>query len=135
IILTFFALLLLLVLPSAFFVWMLGNDFTGLKSLLPWLAPGILMLVINIIISHYYSGSGKPVMALIGSGAGFVITLCAGYVLIPTIGLKGAAITATLSYFISSVLLLVIFMKQKKLQVKEFIPTVKDFLFWKEKLV
>lgn len=132
--LTLFALLLLLLLPAAFFKWMLGNDFDELVGLFPLLAPGIFFLIFNIIISHYYSGSGNPKMGLLGSAVGFFVTIVAGYLLIPALNMKGAAITATLSYFLSSMILMVIFMKQKKISIKEFVPSFKNLLFLKEKI-
>jgi O-antigen/teichoic acid export membrane protein len=131
--LTFASTVLLLLLPQEIFTLIFGSEFKELKNLFPYFAPGILMFIFSITISHYYSGSGNPKMGLISSAAGFVVTLIAGLTLVPQYNLKGAALTATLSYITSSLLLLFIFMKQKKASLFDFIPDRKTFLFFKSK--
>jgi O-antigen/teichoic acid export membrane protein len=128
---TFVAVITLLLLPQELFIWMFGKDFGELKNVFPYFAPGILLLIFTITISHYYSGSGKPKMGLLGSAAGFIVTAIAGIILIPRYDLKGAALTATLSYITSSLLLLLIFMKQKKLSFVDFMPDRTSFNFLK----
>lgn len=130
---TLAALLVLLVLPKTFFLWMLGNDFGDLIHLFPLLAPGVFFLIFSIHISHYYSGSGNPKMGLLGSSIGLLVTLIAGLMLIPTHELRGAAIATSLSYVTSSLVLLIIFMKKKNISIKELIPSVKSFRMAKEK--
>lgn len=134
IVLTLAAILVLLLLPATFFTWMLGNDFSELVSLFPLLTPGIFAFIFTILISHYYSGSGNPKMGMQGSAIGFLITVIAGYILIPLFELKGAAITATLSYFCSSIFLMIVFLKRKNVSVKQFIPTIKNLLMLKDKI-
>jgi O-antigen/teichoic acid export membrane protein len=130
--LTALATAVLLLLPQEIFTFIFGTEFKELKNLIPWLAPGILLFIFSITISHYYSGSGNPRFGLIGSAAGFVVTLIAGLILIPQYNLKGAALTAALSYTTSSLLLLFIFVKQKKLSFFDFIPDLKSLQFLKQ---
>jgi O-antigen/teichoic acid export membrane protein len=124
--LTVLATAALLLLPGEIFTLIFGTEFNELKNLFPYLSPGILLFIFSITISHYYSGSGNPKIGLVGSAAGFVVTLIAGLILIPQYNLKGAALTATLSYITSSLLLLFIFMKQKKVSLFDFIPDRKS---------
>ncbi|HKR06572.1 MAG TPA: polysaccharide biosynthesis C-terminal domain-containing protein [Bacteroidia bacterium] len=124
--LTFLATVVLLLFPQEIFTFIFGTEFRELKNLIPWLAPGILLYIFSITISHYYSGSGNPKMGLAGSAAGFVVTLVAGLLLIPEYNLKGAALTATLSYITTSLVLLIVFLKQKKLSLFDFIPDLKS---------
>ncbi len=131
--LTLAAVITLLMLPQELFTWMFGKDFGELKTIFPYFGPGIFLLVFSITISHYYSGSGNPKMGLLGSAAGFIITAVAGIILIPRFDLKGAALTATFSYSISSILLLFIFMKQKKLSLRDFLPDRNSLKFLKPK--
>jgi len=125
--LTILATAMLLLLPQNIFTLIFGNDFKEIKNLLPYLAPGILLFIFSITISHYYSGSGNPKIGLMGSAAGFIVTLIAGLTLIPQYNLKGAALTSSLSYITSSLLLLFIFTRQKKLSLFSFIPDRKFF--------
>src|SRR6185436_7330010 len=93
--LTILATAMLLLLPQNIFTLIFGNDFKEIKNLLPYLAPGILLFIFSITISHYYSGSGNPKIGLMGSAAGFIVTLIAGLTLIPQYNLKGAALTSS----------------------------------------
>jgi O-antigen/teichoic acid export membrane protein len=127
--LTVLATVALLLLPQEMFIMIFGKEFSELKNIFPYLAPGILLYIFSITISHYYSGSGNPKMGLLGSAAGFVVTLIAGIALIPQYNLKGAALTATLSYITTSLVLLIIFLKQKKLSLFDFIPDRKSLRF------
>lgn len=127
-VLTIAAIAVLLLLPQTFFTWMLGNDFATLTHLLPFLAPGIFFLLFSVQISHYYSSTGNPKMGLLGSFAGLIVTLIGGFLLIPEQASRGAAITASFSYIISSLLLLIIFKNEKKLNIKSFIPSFKNIM-------
>jgi len=108
----FVALFVLLLIPSAFYSWLFGKEFHGLNELMFYLAPGIWVFNYALIIGHYFSGHGKYYVNAIASGIGFVITCIAAYYFIPTFKIQGAAITASLSYFVTSLVVILYFRKE-----------------------
>jgi O-antigen/teichoic acid export membrane protein len=98
--------------PGTFFTWLLGKDFSGVKTIMLLLSPGVLLVSFSSIISHYYSGQGRQKVLLIANSCGLVVTLSLSYLLISSFGLKGAAYTASLSYAAQAVYLVVLFMRE-----------------------
>ncbi|MDD4847378.1 MAG: polysaccharide biosynthesis C-terminal domain-containing protein [Bacteroidales bacterium] len=125
--LTFFAVCVLLIIPSPVFTWLFGNDFEGVKSVVIWLAPGVIFLSINAIFSHFFSGIGCPQHNTIGSGTGFILFLSLCFILIPKFGIVGAAATTSISYFGIIVYQTIIFKKRTKIPLKSFLITRSDF--------
>ena len=58
-VLSAFAIFVLLFIPSDFFNFLLGKDYSLTKPIMLALAPGILFISFSTIISHYFSGLGK----------------------------------------------------------------------------
>lgn len=108
----FVALTVLLFIPSEFYSWLFGKEFHGLNELMFYLAPGIWVFNYALIIGHYFSGHGKYYVNAIASGIGLVITCLAAYYFIPTLKIQGAAITASLSYFVTSLVVILYFRKE-----------------------
>lgn len=125
IIVTIIALIGLLLVPGSFFALLLGKEFEPLSGILPYLAPGIFLLVYSVHIIHYYSGSGNPYMGLICSAAGLIITTLAGFFLVPAYGIKGASLTTSLSYAVASLVCVILFIKQKNQPVSIIVPSLK----------
>ena len=108
----FVALIVLLFIPSEFYSWLFGKEFHGLNELMFYLAPGIWVFNYALIIGHYFSGHGKYYVNAIASGIGLVVTCLAAYYFIPTLKIQGAAITASLSYFVTSLVVILYFRKE-----------------------
>ena len=106
------ALTVLLFIPSQFYSWLFGKEFHGLNELMFYLAPGIWVFNYALIIGHYFSGHGKYYVNAIASGIGLVVTCMAAYYFIPTLKIQGAAITASLSYFVTSLVVILYFRKE-----------------------
>lgn len=58
---------------------------------LPWLAVGMGAYAFYLVLESVWVGMGRPVIDAVATGAGMVVTLAAGVVLVPTAGLAGAA--------------------------------------------
>lgn len=89
---------MLLALPQVVFSFIFGSDFTDTKLVILLLGPGILAVAACQMISHYFSGIGKPGFNTISSAIGFAVVLVAGLLLIPRYGITGAAVATSLSY-------------------------------------
>ncbi len=98
----FFACLLLVLLPSSFYGFIFGSDFSSLHSIMWLLAPGCWIFSYALIVGHYFSGHGRYHINALASGFGLVISILGAFVLIPDFKAAGAAIAASLSYFVTS---------------------------------
>jgi len=131
---SFLAMLILLCIPNNWFMLLFGNDFVFVKKIILLLAPGILSFSFSMVLSHYFSGLGKYHLNMWSSLAGFITTILLSYLLIPSLGYVGAAITASSSYLLSSFLLSYKFIKYTKCKWMDFMITPYDFILFFQEL-
>lgn len=129
--LSVFAAVILLFLPTDFFTYFLGKDFSETKTVMLYLLPGVLCISFSNIISHYFSGQGKQNILLRANTAGLLVTLCTSYFFIQSYGLKGACFAASMSYFAQASVLTVVFLSSNKLNLKNLFST-SDFRLLKK---
>lgn len=127
ILLTFIALLVICLLPTAFFEWLFSGEFTEIRPLILLMAPGIVFFSAHTVLTNYFSGTGKPKYNLYASLIGLSITLITAFTLIPALGIRGAAITTTLTYTSLFVYQWVVFHKQTNCRLRQLIPNREDW--------
>lgn len=127
VLITLFAVLILVMFPESFYAWIFGKDFTAVKPVIYALSPGVVALASNTIFSHYFSGLGNPKVNLWSNVVGFVFTLTLAFLLIPVYGITGAAVTASVSYISTVIYQYVIFKKQTGTRFREWLPKKQDF--------
>jgi Na+-driven multidrug efflux pump len=126
-------LIILLVLPVNLYIYVFGfSDFGQVKTVILYLSPGILALTANMILSHFLSGIGKPVYNLIVSFVGLVTIAVAGYYLVESMGLSGAAIAASVTYLVTASLSFYYYFKKSDSTLSDLIIRVDDFVFFKK---
>jgi len=113
-----FVVLVVALVPAWVFSELVGRDFEQVKYLILYLSPGILLISFSSIISHFYSGLGKQRVLLFANACGFAITLVCVWPLIHFFGVKGACLTAVLSYFGQSAVLITLFMREQQFTVR-----------------
>jgi O-antigen/teichoic acid export membrane protein len=109
---SFVAVIVLFLLPDQLFVFLLGKGFSGIKPLMLYYAPGIIILSFINIINNYFSATGGLKKVLLSNAFGFVSTLILAPILISLYGIPGAAITADISYGLTAIAITFIFFKQ-----------------------
>ncbi|MGZ4091312.1 MAG: lipopolysaccharide biosynthesis protein, partial [Bacteroidia bacterium] len=124
--------LIVMVIPNSFFVFLLGAGFENAKSIMMMYSPGILMLSFAGIISHYFSATGKLKTILICNGLGFITAMLFAHLLIKKYSYTGAAISADVSYSVLTISLCVAFFLANNLKFKEIFSVKKDFINLKE---
>ncbi|MGZ3899176.1 MAG: lipopolysaccharide biosynthesis protein [Bacteroidia bacterium] len=124
--------LIVMVIPNSFFVFLLGVGFENAKSIMMMYSPGILMLSFAGIISHYFSATGKLKTILICNGLGFITAMLFAHLLIKKYSYTGAAISADVSYSVLTISLCVAFFLANNLKFKEIFSVKKDFINLKE---
>ncbi len=113
--------------PREFFVFLLGNDFIHVKTVMLYLSPGILLISFATIISHYFAGLGKQKILLIANSFGLLTTISTSRYLISRDQLLGACFAASLSYLVATVILVFFFIKENKFSVLDLLRFKKDF--------
>ena len=127
VLLTLFAMLVICLLPSAFFAWLFSNEFADIRPVILLMAPGIVFFSAHTVLANYFSGTGKPKYNLYASLIGLSVTMISAYILIPTLGIQGAAITTTLTYTALFVYQWIVFHKQTGSRLLQLIPNKEDW--------
>lgn len=134
ILLTFTALLVICLLPARFFEWLFSGEFSDIRSVILLIAPGIVFFSAHTILANYFSGTGKPKYNLYASLIGLSVTLVLAFVLIPWFGIRGAAITTTLTYMALFVYQWIVFHKQTESKLIQLIPNREDWKWVKDEI-
>ena len=104
-----------------------GNNFQGSIPPFMLLLPGIVIFSIARILGSYMAGIGKPKINTIASSLGFISTIIFDIILIPHYEIIGAAISSSISYTISTIVLIVFFIKKSRIKINYlFILQAKD---------
>lgn len=92
--------------------WVYGESFR--QSILPllWILPGIVLFTTVNILASYFAGIGKPKINLYVAMVSVIFTILLDLLLIPWLGIIGASITSTISYSLSAILSLVLFVRE-----------------------
>lgn len=124
--------------PSSFYLWFFGPEFGEIPYLIWILAPGAVLYGLYLIFGHYYSGTGKYMMNTYGAFCGLVFTCILGFLLIPGMGIYGAAITTTCANAANAVFMACMFLKSShfglkdcflsKRDIQEYAPVLKEYL-------
>ena len=136
---TFIATAVLLIpfilLPERFYVILFKHsNFAEVRQVIIYLSIGVATFSVSGMFSHYFSGIGKFHINTYSSGIGFIITVLAGILVIPTYGIMGAGITATCSYLASTVYQSVVFCRLTSTRPSEFIPKSDDLGLIREEI-
>jgi O-antigen/teichoic acid export membrane protein len=133
IIVSFFLLIILLILPISFYTYFFGKGFEEIKLAIWMLAPGVLIYNISIILGHYFSGRGKYHLNTISSSIGLLVSIMCYFLLIPRYNIMGAGGATSISYFITSLCVLIFFLKESKVNIRSFLISWPDIKFyWSE---
>ncbi len=126
------AVLIIYLIPETFFTFLLGDAFKTSKSTMLMLSPGIIFLSFSGIISHYFSGIGNLKMVSFYNFFGFALTVALAPYLISQYGIKGAALTTNMAYFVTLVVSTIVFFKTTGLGIKDLFSIKGDYSQLKE---
>ena len=132
VVLTFIALLCLACLPVRFFEWLFTDAFGQVKLIILLMSPGLLALSAHMIFTHYFSGTGIPKYNLFASLVGLAITIPSTFILIPLIGINGAAISFSCTYIAVMLYQWFVFKRITGVKAKDLLLKKEDWLWCKE---
>ncbi len=116
-------LAVLLVLPNSLFVFIFGEEFGSIRTVLFSLSLGVIFLSIFTIINHYFSGIGKNKPNIIGSFIGNIVVISSCLMLIPIWGNIGAGIATSVTFLVILAYIVYRFMRHTKTTFTELIPS------------
>lgn len=131
-ILAFVAIAIFIFIPSEFYQIVFGDEFANIRIAILSLSPGILFFSVSFIISSYFSGIGKHYINSISSIVGLIAIILSSLYLIPKYGIIGAGISASFSYFATTLIKLIGFCRIGKVSINQMIPTKRDLSELKE---
>jgi O-antigen/teichoic acid export membrane protein len=117
--LTVLFMLIIILLPNSLFIYFFGKDFTEMQEVIKILSPGIIIMGFTGIYSHYFAGTGLMKVSTYASLIALIVSVLSGFILIPYYGLYGAAYSMVLSYFTSSIYLILNFRAKTNCSLKE----------------
>ncbi|MBJ6359790.1 flippase [Paenibacillus sp. MAHUQ-46] len=98
-----------------------GKAFDGSVTVIRWLLPGILSFVIVKLLHSEMSGRGYPLFSLNVSIASLVANIGLNFLLIPTYGATGAAISSAISYTLAGAVFVLLYVRREKVSVAELL--------------
>jgi O-antigen/teichoic acid export membrane protein len=133
-ILSVFCVLIIAAIPDSFFVFLLSEGFSNIKTVMLMYSPGILMLSFAGIVSHYFSATGKLKIILVCNSLGFVCAMILSHLLIGKYKLMGAAISADISFSVLALSLCTAYFIRNKLALRDVFSIRQDLRNLKELL-
>jgi O-antigen/teichoic acid export membrane protein len=104
-----------------------GPAFSASVEPLLILLPGIVALAPAKVLASYVAGVGRPALNLVVSLVSLAVTLVLDLLLIPTIGIAGAAIASTAAYLVGAVMTVAVFRRLTRVRARDILlPTVED---------
>ncbi|MGZ3863960.1 MAG: oligosaccharide flippase family protein [Bacteroidia bacterium] len=97
-----------------FIPYFFGNKFAESSFLFKILLIGIIPFSVTTILSSYFGGRGKLRVNLFGSIIGFVLCFVFDIILIPIYGNAGAAVATGISYSLSTLFMIIVYLKETK---------------------
>jgi O-antigen/teichoic acid export membrane protein len=77
-----------------------------------WLLPGIMAMCIYKILCRNFTSRNRQQMIIVAALTGLITNVGVNFMLIPRLGIAGAALASTISYSITSAVLLFFFLKE-----------------------
>ena len=123
---TLAALIPLVLIPSEFYSWLFGKDFTGVQEVIWTLAPGVLAFGFTLICSHYFAGMGMYHINPIASTLGLIAAVIGCLLLVPKMGIIGAGIASSISYIVTTLFVVIVFIRRTNTSFIDLLPKPGD---------
>lgn len=113
-----FSVLYAVVFVTSYFVadplfrFVFGGTFDEMYTPFLLLIPGIFFLSCHTIVSAYFGGKNKPSYNLLSTSVGLLVVLIGNFLLIPKLGIAGAALVSSAGYFIAFVVAILLLLRE-----------------------
>jgi O-antigen/teichoic acid export membrane protein len=96
-----------------------GIEYTHAIRPLLILLPGVVMMSIYKVLTRNFSSRNRQQISVVAAASALVLNVGLNILLIPQLGITGAALSSTVSYSVTSGMLLVFFLKESGSGLKE----------------
>jgi O-antigen/teichoic acid export membrane protein len=103
-----------------------SKDFSEIKMVLWYIAPGIMFLAIQTILSSYFSSVHKVYVNALGSLAGLLVIGALVWPLTMLMDLNGSAIANVASYLISLIVAIGFYLFVEKIPIRSILINTED---------
>lgn len=100
---------------------LMGQRFSGAVLPLVILVPGLVMMSANYVFANYYASQGRPLVSASCFGIGLVVDVAANYLLIPSLGVEGAALASSVAYSCITASFILILRREHRLRYRDFL--------------
>ncbi|RMG00335.1 MAG: hypothetical protein D6741_06995 [Planctomycetota bacterium] len=108
-----------------------GSDFAPAAEPLGYIAVGIVMMSLYVLLSRNFTSRDKQRINIIAAYLALAGNLVLNCILIPRYGIVGAAVATMISYSASALLLLGFFLRDSRLRLRDVILLNRtDFAMW-----
>jgi O-antigen/teichoic acid export membrane protein len=98
-----------------------GGDYLPAVQPLLLIVPGVLMLSVFNLLARNFMSRDKQQITIVAGAAGLLVNVLSNLVLIPLLGISGAALASTISYSFAAVLLLLAFRRDSGIPLMELL--------------
>ncbi|MDD3869835.1 MAG: polysaccharide biosynthesis C-terminal domain-containing protein, partial [Candidatus Cloacimonetes bacterium] len=106
---------------------MFGADFVPVYYVYFWLMPAAYGLSFGSLFNNYLNSKGFPIISIILPAIALVLNITLNMLLIPTMGINGAALATSISYFLWFLLIVYFEQRDSKGKMLHYLmPTWKD---------
>jgi O-antigen/teichoic acid export membrane protein len=110
--LAFIALVIIILIPSSFYVWLFGKEFHELNLVIIYMAPGVWVFNYSLFLGHYFSGKGKFYVNALASFGGLIITLILSLICVAKLDIFNSAVIAVISYTVTASIVVFYYLKE-----------------------
>jgi O-antigen/teichoic acid export membrane protein len=112
-----------------------GSAFAGAATLLHLLLPGTIAFATAKVVSNYLIGIGRPQSSIGIAVCGLLLSVALNVLLIPWLGLAGAAIATSVAYIASTIVSALLFVSHSRLPLLSLFLVRRCDLSWAGSLV
>ena len=129
VLISFFSMLITAVLGIPAVYILFGKEYAG--SIMPflWLLPGIAVLGGSSILASDILARQKPKYSMMAGYTTLLLNIALNLMLIPQLGIAGAAVASTLSYSCAGILWMFFYRRESSTPLKELTPAWQDVVF------
>ena len=107
------------------FYFTFGETFNAMKLPFIILIPGIFSLSVLTLLAAYFSGKGKVIVNVTGTGIALVVVIIGDYLFVPRYGIVAAAAVSTVGYTVNLLYILYVFYKDYSINLYDFFTGAK----------
>ncbi|HNP24221.1 MAG TPA: polysaccharide biosynthesis C-terminal domain-containing protein [Panacibacter sp.] len=117
------------------FTLLFGETFNAMKLPFIILIPGIFSLSVLTLLAAYFSGKGKVIVNVTGTGIALVVVIIGDYLFVPRYGIVAAAAVSTVGYTVNLLYILYVFYKDYSINLYDFFHWRKEDYTWIKNLL